>query len=99
MNISTSFTTLQPAQRNLPRPTSKSAEESAESQDKVSFTSWLNSDTPVDPRKLAQVGGGVGAAGLVSLAAGLATQQPGLILGGMMASMVGFTVGYAALQA
>lgn len=97
MRIQSHFTAPSNAARltrgQQPQPTNQEPQESFQR------SSWLTSDEPMNPKTVAAMGGGVGTVGLLALASGLLTQQPGLVLGGMMASMVGLTVGYAALRA
>jgi len=77
----------------------RASEISGEPKDTMTFRQWMASDAPANPKTVAAVGGGAGLAGAVALAGGILTQSAGLALGGLMTSMVGFTVAYAANKA
>jgi hypothetical protein len=97
MRIQSSFTPPSTANRLARGPQPQGGNQ--EPRESFQSSSWLTSDQPMNPKTVAALGGGVGSVGLLAVASGLLTQQPGMVLGGVMASMVGFTVGYAALRA
>lgn len=65
----------------------------------MTFTEWFRSDEPANPATVKKVGLGVGLAGIATTALGVATNNPGLVIGGMIGGMTGLTTAYAVHKA
>jgi hypothetical protein len=102
MNISSTYKKLNTfAVSGSPKGPAEGPKDKApqEPKDTMTFSQWFNSDEPASASSVKKTGAVVGLLGIASTAAGVLTNNPGLVIGGMMGGMTGLTVAYAAHKA